>query len=185
MEPSVRERIRGVPVITISREYGAQGAGVGRIVAERLGFRFWDREMIGEHQDVTTLIKLANELAEEGGAVMVGRGLSFLLSPQRALRVRVVCPLEQRIAGLVERQGLTPETARATIAYADRARRLFVSEVYCRDIDDIAGYDIWVSTGELSRDAAAAVIISSYRYRFGQQVMRGVKGTQPPPEARP
>ena len=185
MEPSMRERIRGVPVITISREYGAQGAAVGRIVAERLGFRFWDREMIGEHQDAASLIKLANDMGEEGGAVMIGRGLSFLFAPSRALRVRVVCPLEHRIAGLVERQGLTPDTARATIAYADRARRLFVNEVYCRDIDDIAGYDLWVSTGEMSRDAAAAVIISTYRYRFGGTVMRSVRGTRPPDDAHP
>src|SRR5687768_1769679 len=89
-----------VPVITISREYGAQGAAIGRIVAERLAFRFWEREMVGEHDDVRALSIVASTLAARGGAVMVGRGLGFLLSPTRALRVRVVCPLEQRIAGL-------------------------------------------------------------------------------------
>lgn len=174
-----RERARrreandaSIPVITISREYGAQGAAIGRIVAERMGFRFWEREMVGEYDDVRALSIVANSLAAKGGAVMIGRGLGFLLSPSRALRVRVVCPLEQRISGLMERQGLTHDTARATIAYADRARRIFVRDLYGRDIDDVSGYDLWVSTGALTLDAAAAVIISAYRYRFGERVMR-------------
>jgi len=179
-----RERARrrdvnesAVPVITISREYGAQGAAIARIVAERLGFRFWEREMVGEHDDVRALAIVASTLAARGGAVMVGRGLGFLLSPDRALRVRVVCPLEQRITGLMERQGLCYDTARATIAYADRSRRVFVRDLYGRDIDDASGYDLWVSTGSLPLDAAAAVIISAYRYRFGERVMRQI-GTQ-------
>ena len=164
----------GVPVVTISREYGAQGAAIGRIVAERMQFRFWERELVGEHDDVRALATAATALATKGGAVMVGRGIGFLLSPSRALRVRVVCPLEQRISGLMERQGLTHDTARATIAYADRARRVFVHDLYGRDIDDVSGYDLWVSTGSLTLDAAAAVIISAYRYRYGERVMRQV-----------
>lgn len=34
------------PVITVSREFGAQGEAVGRIVAERAGFAFWDGELV-------------------------------------------------------------------------------------------------------------------------------------------
>lgn len=45
--PTARTAARPRPVITISREYGAQGAAIGRIVAERLGFDFWDREIVG------------------------------------------------------------------------------------------------------------------------------------------
>jgi len=34
------------PVITLSREFGALGAATGRIVADRLGFSFWDQEIV-------------------------------------------------------------------------------------------------------------------------------------------
>lgn len=44
--PTARAAAKPRPVITISREYGAQGAAIGRIVAERLGFDFWDREIV-------------------------------------------------------------------------------------------------------------------------------------------
>src|SRR5215831_19529883 len=52
-ERRIRER-KGVagnvqrPTICISREYGARGAAMGRLVAERLGFRFYSDELIND-----------------------------------------------------------------------------------------------------------------------------------------
>jgi len=34
------------PVITISREFGARGAALARILAERTGFEVWDKDLI-------------------------------------------------------------------------------------------------------------------------------------------
>jgi len=34
------------PLITVSREFGALGAATGRVVADRLGFGFWDQEIV-------------------------------------------------------------------------------------------------------------------------------------------
>lgn len=34
------------PLITVSREFGTQGAMVGKMAAERLGFSFWDQELV-------------------------------------------------------------------------------------------------------------------------------------------
>jgi len=34
------------PLITLSREFGALGAATGRLVAEKLGFSFWDQEIV-------------------------------------------------------------------------------------------------------------------------------------------
>src|SRR5262245_33114077 len=36
------------PTICISREYGARGAELGRMVADRLGFKFYSQELIHE-----------------------------------------------------------------------------------------------------------------------------------------
>ncbi len=36
----------GPALVCISREFGSRGAAVGALVAERLGFSFWDRELI-------------------------------------------------------------------------------------------------------------------------------------------
>ena len=34
------------PLITLSREFGTLGAAMGQLVAEKLGFRFWDQEIV-------------------------------------------------------------------------------------------------------------------------------------------
>jgi Cytidylate kinase-like family len=53
-ERAARERGKGPareaqqPMITISREFGARGAEIGQIVAERLHFRFYAQELVHE-----------------------------------------------------------------------------------------------------------------------------------------
>jgi len=44
--PRQAEAPRPPPVITISREYGARGAAVAKLVAERLGCTCWNRELL-------------------------------------------------------------------------------------------------------------------------------------------
>ncbi len=39
------------PSITVSREFGAQGAAVGLLVAKRFGFEYWDQELVHEMAD--------------------------------------------------------------------------------------------------------------------------------------
>ncbi len=195
-------------VISIARQHGARGAAVARLVAERLGFACWDRELLmaiagqlrvdplamtqfdehrrsgaagldeelGErtssawqpsHADyVSGLNQVAQTIARRGAAVVVGRGLAFLLDPEECLRIRVVCPLEQRIACLVDHAQLCPETARATIEYVDRERQTFVREVHGKDTEDPSSYDLLISTGAMTVDVAADVIVAAYRARF-------------------
>lgn len=40
------EEVQGLPVITISREYGAGGRSIARGLAERLGIPFYDRDFV-------------------------------------------------------------------------------------------------------------------------------------------
>ena len=195
------------PVVTVSREYGARGAAVAKLVADRLQFSFWNRELLGaiaEHAHVDTaamarfdehhpsalaetvsglipgpsrvsqmdyareLGVVVRDLVSHGGAVLVGRGLNFMVDRGRALRVRVVCPLDQRIRELAERDRITMDNARAAIGEADRDRRAFVRDLYGKDIDDPTGYDLWINTGTMSLEAAADVVAAGVRAQFAQ-----------------
>jgi cytidylate kinase len=54
-----REEARPHPVITVSRQYGARGAAVAHAVAERLGYSYWNREIVEEiarHAQVSELL---------------------------------------------------------------------------------------------------------------------------------
>ncbi len=195
------------PVVTVSREFGARGAAVGKLVADRLGYTFWNRELLGaiaaharvdpsmlarfdEHHPsilaetvsgiipsvhgvsqldyVRELTLVVRDLVARGGAVLVGRGLNYMIDPGHALRVRVVCPLGQRIQELADRDGISADDARATIEEADRDRRAFVHDLYGKDIDDPTGYDLWINTGTIALETAADLVVTAVRARFPQ-----------------
>lgn len=206
--PRKADTWRPPPCITVSREFGARGAALARLVADQLGFSYWNRELlaaIAAHARVDTSVMapfdehhpsalvdtmrglmpagaaptqsdyarelraVVAEIAGRGGAVMVGRGVGFLVDPARALRVRVVSPLPQRIQELARREGVTASEARTTIDDADRDRRAYVRDLFGREVDDVAAYDLWVSTAGLSLEAGADVIVAGFRGKFGPE----------------
>ncbi|HXT98233.1 MAG TPA: cytidylate kinase-like family protein [Polyangia bacterium] len=194
------------PMICVSRQYGARGAEMGRLVAEQLGFRFYSQELIHDvaqeaHvreqlvesldervQDsisvwVSGLIKrgvfassdyLRNlsrvvlTLGRHGKGVIVGRGAHFLLDPQSTLRVRVMAPLETRVARIAARDGLSEDEARAKILRIDEERIAFNRQHYGADIADPSNYDLVVNAGTLGMEAAADLTVRAFRSRFGQ-----------------
>ena len=64
------------PTICISREYGARGAAMGRVVAERLGFRFYAQELIHDIAEAADVRQQVVESLDE----RVQDGISELIS---------------------------------------------------------------------------------------------------------
>ena len=73
-------------IITISREFGSGGRSVGKLVAEKLGYRFFDRELVNK---VAERSGFSPEFIEESGEYASARSsLLFALvyrSPALAL----------------------------------------------------------------------------------------------------
>ena len=46
VEHKLQHKGQNLPVITISREFGAKGAAIARILEKRLGFKVWDKEIL-------------------------------------------------------------------------------------------------------------------------------------------
>ncbi len=65
-------------IITISREFGSGGRSIGRLVAERLGYRFYDRELVNK---VAERSGFSPEFVEESGEYASARSsLLFALA---------------------------------------------------------------------------------------------------------
>jgi Cytidylate kinase-like family len=194
------------PMVCLSRQYGARGAEMGRMVAEQLGFRFYSQELIHDVAEeaqvrdqlvesldervqdsisawVSSLIKrgafapsdyLRNlsrvvlTLGRHGKGVIVGRGAHFLLDPQVTLRVRVLAPLEARVARIAARDGLGEDEARAKILRIDGERIAFNKQHYGADISDPSHYDLVVNGGTLGIEVAADLTVRAFRTRFSQ-----------------
>lgn len=195
---------RPPPVIAVSRQYGALGAELANLVAQRMHFSFWDQEILhqiakhahvsermvaafDEHHRLTLvetvrsmmqggplsaseyfreLARVVHSIAAHGAAVLVGRGVQFMLPPDTVLRVRVVCPLEQRVHGLARRRGISDAAARAEIETVDADRHAFVMDHYGRDVEEPTAYDLVLNTGSVPLERAVSLVVAAYEARF-------------------
>ena len=98
--------------------------------------------------------------------VIVGRASQILLADHRdALHVRIVAPLEQRIAYVANREQLNDADARARISMKDRDRAYYIQTQFHRNPDDPHLYDIVLNTGMLSLDAVVDLVCRALSYK--------------------
>ena len=93
--------------------------------------------------------------ATTGHVVLVGRGGQVLLADQRdVLHIRVVAPLEHRVAYVAFREGLDTEAARRRVQAKDQARTRYMQTQYRSQHEDPHLYDLVINTAVLSLDSA-------------------------------
>lgn len=112
--------------------------------------------------------RVIGQMADQGRAVIVGRGAHWLLNRRYGLSIRVIAPLDDRIQRLAARHGLDPAEARRRLAADDAARRAFVRQTFQKNIDDPLGYDMVVNSATLPLEAAAEAVIAALYHRFGE-----------------
>lgn len=104
--------------------------------------------------------------------VIVGRGAQVLLAARRdVLHVRVVAPLEQRIAYVASREGLDPAAARTRIRRKEQARARYLQTYYRQQPDDAHLYDLVINTGVLSLEDAVDLIGLALEGKAGRLVV--------------
>jgi len=116
------------PTICVSREYGARGAEMGRLVAERLGLKFYSQELIHEiaeeahvrKQVVESLDERVQDGIAEWVASMVKRGV-FAQSDYLRNLSKVVLTLARHGKGVI--------VGRGAHFILDRARTLRVRAI--------------------------------------------------------
>jgi cytidylate kinase len=106
-------------------------------------------------------------LARHGKGVIIGRGAHFILDTKITLRVRVIAPLDVRVARIAERDGLTEADARAKVLRIDGERVAFNRHHYNADITDPHNYDMVLNSGTLGVEGAADQTVSAFQRRFG------------------
>src|SRR5947207_1116257 len=107
-----------------------------------------------------------------GRAVIVGRGAQVILAERRdVLHVRVVAPLDRRIAYVARREELNPADARSRIQLKEQDRARYLRAQYRRQPDDAHLYDLVVNTGVLGLDDAIDLILLALERKGGRLVV--------------
>lgn len=196
-------RRRQGPCVTVSREFGTLGAAIAREVANRLGFEFYNTELIthiaktkkvreallesvdergrdmisewiaeqfGTQETVSTFLQhlrgVIMTIAHHGKAVLVGRGAQFMLSPSSTLRVRLFARVEDRVASVMERHGVSKEEARDMVLESDRTRAEFYKRYFGKRWDDPGHYDLLINTAHVDFQGAIDLIVTGAKAKL-------------------
>lgn len=179
-------------VITITREFGAGGAELARMLAEALGWELLDRELLHQasetqhvpdaelerldEQAVTMadrfrlhpphqqylegLRQAANQAAERGRVILVGRGARHLLGDRPGcLHLRLVASRTWRAERMARLEGWSPEVALARCTEVDRARRQFTRHFFGEAAIQSAQYDLVGNTNRVPLENLADTIV--------------------------
>jgi cytidylate kinase len=100
-------------------------------------------------------------LGAHGGCVIVGRGAGLLLPPATTLRVRLIAPVEDRVAIIMHQRGLSKHDAQRWLETTDRERIAFIKDHFQKDPTDSRRYDLLLNTSRWSAMECADLILDA------------------------
>jgi len=110
--------------------------------------------------------EIVSLLGERGMAVLLGRGATALVPPERALRVLIVAPRETRIARFADASETEPEEAAKILYEQEEVRSGFLRDCFGLEMGVPEDYDLILNTEWLTLDAGAALVVDALRRRF-------------------
>ncbi len=181
-------------VITISRQFGAGGETLARILEQELGYLLVNREIIAEglaglglppqlarfdsnakdneEQEkkrrfyLTALHDYIMEKAGDQSIILLGRGGQFLFRGYPdVFHIRVQAPVEKRIQWVQEIFQLDNKEASRMVRERDRSKKRYTRDVFNHSWADIELYDLVLNTGKLTVLGAATVALQAISLR--------------------
>jgi cytidylate kinase len=109
-----------------------------------------------------TVNKLVRGAAAQGHVVIVGRASQVILAGLRdVLHVRLIAPFEQRVAAVMQREGLDRHAAEARIHRKEHERARYLQREYHHKAEDAQLYDLVLKTSRLDLETAVDLICST------------------------
>lgn len=129
------------------------------------------RATVAQHLVMERAFLVVRTIAGMGHAIIVGRGGSHVTRdlPQ-GVSIRMVAPLDDRIARAMNRLGISEREARAQARKRDEGRARLIRAHFGSDIDDPTAYDAIFNAGSLSHHDIAEAVAELVRLRAREQV---------------
>lgn len=171
-------------VITISREYASGGRYVGRLLAEKLGINFYDKELINlaakesglsnkyiEEKDEKTRktenndrifiaeTKVIKNLAQKESCVIIGRCADYILKDDKdVLKVFLYSDEENKEARAIKYYGLNKNNASKEISRINKEREKHYKFYTNRNWKDFSNYDLIINVDSQGVEKTAEYI---------------------------
>ena len=158
-------------------EYGAQNAALRQDVVEKLPERalewieermrdFLEQPNLSHNPNILDLARLVLSLGAQGSVIMLGRGAGFLLPSRSTLHVRLVAPLQDRIAYMSQWLRLTEEEAAEQVRKRDHRRTDFLATHFHRKPNDVHVYDMLLNTSLLGEERCAELVAAAAKAKM-------------------
>ena len=177
-------------VITIARDFGAEGHEIGRMLADELGIPLYDNELLvraslraGESLDKMAaydarsysdklfqkMSQVILDLGETESCIIEGRLSDYLLrNNPNHIAVLVTAPFEDRVEIVRKKRGLNKKKGAKLVKQQQKAREAFYKRYSAGKWKMTSGKDIVVNRAKLGREGCKDVIAAAYRYKVAQ-----------------
>ncbi len=158
-------------------EYGAEHASVRQELLDKLPTEaaHWIDERLQElslsrQPDMIELARLVLTLAAHGNVILLGRGAGFILPSRSTLHVRLVAPLQDRVAYMSQWLRLTDEEAAEQVRKRDHQRTDYLATHFHRKPNDVHVYDMVLNTSLLGEERCADLIAAAAKAKMSAVV---------------
>lgn len=127
-----------------------------------------DRRHVTDTVYLRSLLKTLRRLAEEGRAVIIGRGGACVL--RQAFKVRVIAPFDTRVQRMGDITKVGPKEAEQLVLNYDHQQRRFLRSYFGCSADDLLLYDVVINTQTMALEHAAELIIAGAQQVWGDEV---------------
>src|SRR5262249_8360261 len=118
---------------------------------------------VSRHPSLQALARLVLALGAAGEVVLVGRGAGYLLPRESTLHVRVIAPLEDRVAYMSQWMRLPVDEAAEQVRLRGSRRADFLSTPFHRQPADAYQYDLLLNSSLLGEELCAELIARAAR----------------------
>lgn len=133
---------------------------VDELIMEIFGRRYVNMSGYYKH-----LVKVLSLIGQKGHAIILGRGANFIFP--HALKIRIICDMNQRVAWEMTYEQITRTEAIKRIDESDDERRSFVQSLFNHDPRKAHHYDMVIRTGpNLTIEDATDLIVDLAKRRF-------------------
>jgi cytidylate kinase len=112
------------------------------------------------------LMTVVGTIGKHGRAVVVGRGANFIIPAKDRFAVRVIAPIDVRIASVAQRFSVPTDAAKGRVLVRESRRQAFVRQSFNADICDPIHYDLILNTGNMSIETAVDSIVGAVMGRL-------------------
>ena len=120
---------------------------------------------LSEYDYLRDLKRIAFAIAAHGNAMILGRGASFLLPPEKRIALLFVSPIGVRIRNVMEERGLSEKQAREHIVKVEAEHRRFAKKYFQADIQDSAHYHLVINTALVKPDTIGGILKEVFHHK--------------------